>query len=306
MWASMRLALGQMGIRRRTARVGDQDWTLFWTISMTSRVRGSGALPLRALVFALGLGALAGTTVRADGHDHHSWDQGRFKHNNLGYGTLGWAEYGLYPGLYGFSLRWHRGYGYGRYALGAGADGGYPFYGGPGYPHEPPRLNRCRPDAPFTYFGGPGYPIYGWSNFYQGIGGLDVTKPVVRIGEPGDLGYVGEYGERNPGADFGSFTGAIPYPETRFAPYAAAAAATGSSGAEGPARPALPPPAPRAPGGPSSSRSRPNSNLRIGIDATGRRIPADLPITRVSTERPTYLPPVGNGPPPATRRETST
>jgi hypothetical protein len=63
----------------------------------------------------------------ADDRDHGDSNEGRFKHSNLENGTLGWAEYGLYPGLYGFSLRWHLGYGYGLYALGVGADGGYPF-----------------------------------------------------------------------------------------------------------------------------------------------------------------------------------
>ena len=180
----------------------------------------------------------------ADDGGHHDHDQGRFKHNNLEEGTLGWAEYGLYPGLYGFSLRWHLGYGYGLYALGVGADGGYPFYAGPGYPHEPPHLNRCGPESPYAYFGGPDDSLFGGFNFYQPVGGLAVTKPVVGIGEPGDFGFVGENGERNPGADFASFTGAIPYPETQFAPYASAAATTGSSGAEGSPKPTTCPPHP--------------------------------------------------------------
>ena len=44
-------------------------------------------------------------------------------HGQLGinFGTLGWAPYGYYPGFYGFSLRFHPGYGYGEGALGVGA-----------------------------------------------------------------------------------------------------------------------------------------------------------------------------------------
>ncbi len=64
----------------------------------------------------------------------------------------------------------------------------------------------------------------------------------MSVGEPGDLAYVGENGEREPGADFGQFTGSLPYPESFFAPYTAAAAATGSSGSEGPSQPMLPAP----------------------------------------------------------------
>jgi hypothetical protein len=221
---------------------------------MFSMMRSCGRFPLAASVFFLGLGTSPRPSALADPHTHN-FHQGRFKHGRLGYGTLGWAPYGLYPGLYGFSLRWHKGYGYGKYALGVGAEGGYPFYAGPGYPHEPPHLNRCGPDAPWEYFGGPGYPIFGWTNSYQGIGGLTVDKPVVGVGEPGDYGYVGHNGEINPGHDFGPFTGAIPYPETKFAPFAAAE--IGSPGAPGPAQPATPPstqPASR-PTGPPGSRS---------------------------------------------------
>jgi hypothetical protein len=265
-------------------RVDDQDSTLYRTISMTVLLRASLGLPLRAFALAFGLGAAFGAYAMADDGDHHDHDQGRFKHNNLESGTLGWAEYGLYPGLYGFSLRWHLGYGYGLYALGVGADGGYPFYAGPGYPHEPPHLNRCGPDAPYAYFGGPDDTLFGEANFYQPVDGLTVTKPVVGIGEPGDFGYVGENGERNPGADFGPFTGAIPYPETKFAPYASAEAATGSSGAEGPPTTVPPTPAPTLPGRPSASAP-----------------PAGPAGEPVSLERPAFLPTVGNGSPPAIR-----
>jgi hypothetical protein len=205
---------------------------------MLSLVRSGSRLPWKAMTLAMAISVFSSPLAVADDHGSVIDHEGRFKHNNLGYGTLGWAEYGLYPGLYGFSLRWHPGYGYGRYALGVGADGGYPLYGGTGYPHEPPHLRRFGPTEAYAYHGGPGYLISGWSNFFQDIGGLVVDKPVVSIGEPGDYGYVGANGERNPGADFGQFTGALPYPETYFAPNAAAA--TGSSGAEGNLKPVMP------------------------------------------------------------------
>ena len=348
---------------------------------MLSLMRGGGRLPLRGFAVALGLCLFAEPWVLAgvDGHGDHG--EGRFKHGHLGSGTLGWEPYGLYPGLYGFSLRWHPGYGYGRYALGVGADGGYPFYGGPGYPHEPPALRRFGPARPFAYYGGPEFRGPDCPNFFMPVGPLVISKPVVTIGEPGDFGYVNASGDVYPGHDFGSYTGAIPYPESYFAPYASEAAMTGSSGAEGPARPTTTPsvPAP-SPGPPSASlapglgeettvrapgrylgideeptvdpdgvrgievtRVLPDSaaekaglhpgdvirsingylttergnlawimtvatpnhvlkmTVRSAIDGKAHTILADLPATPVNTERPSYLPRVGNGPPPATR-----
>jgi hypothetical protein len=215
---------------------------------MLSLVRGSGRPPLKVFALAMGIWVFCGSFAMADDSGHADFAEGRFKHNNLDQGTLGWAEYGLYPGLYGFSLRWHRGYGYGRYALGVGADGGYPFYAGPGYPHEWPRLRRFGPATPFAYYGGPEYPCDDDFNYYRGIGGLAIEKPVVTIGEPGDFGYVNENGDVAPGRDFGPFTGAIPYPETFFAPYTSTAATTGSIGAEGPAKLMTAVPSPSAAG----------------------------------------------------------
>ena len=205
---------------------------------MLSLARGSGRRPLKVFAWALGIWVFSGSSVMADEHGQTDFSEGRFKHDNLGQGTLGWAEYGLYRGLYGFSLRWHPGYGYGRYALGVGADGGYPFYGGPGYPHEWPRLRRFGPAAPVAYYGGPDYPCFGDSNFYQGIGGLAIEKPVVTVGEPGDLGHVNENGDVPSGRGFGPYTGARLQGQGRY----------------------------------------------LGIEP-------------VNTERPSYLPPVGNGPP---------
>ena len=85
---------------------------------MLSLVRCGRTFPLQALALALGIGAFAASSALADDSDRGDLNDGRFKHSNLENGTLGWAEYGLYPGLYGFSLRWHLGYGYGLYALG--------------------------------------------------------------------------------------------------------------------------------------------------------------------------------------------
>jgi hypothetical protein len=131
-------------------------------------------------------------------------------HGGLGYGTLGYGGNGLDLGFYGFGLSFHRGYGYGGRGLGVGASGGYPYYGGPGYPS----------DSNAQYFGS--------------VGPLVVDRPVaLEAFEPGAPDFPGDYGQ---------FTGAMPYPETLFAPYAAAAAATGSS--TGPSsQPTAPPPA---------------------------------------------------------------
>lgn len=232
-------------------------------------MRGGGRLLPKVFAVALGLFGVAAPSAFAgvDGYGDHL--EGRFKPGHLGYGTLGWAPYGLYPGLYGFSLRWHIGYGYGRYALGVGADGGYPYYAGPGYPHEPPTLRRFGPARPFAYNPGPGYPTCPGSNYYGPVGGLYIEKPVVTIGEPGDFGYVNENGDVYPGRDFGTFTGTLPYPETLFAPYASAAAETGSSGAEGSPRPVPPGYTPPAAG--SGSPSTPLS------PAIGAPVPMHTP-----------------------------
>ena len=65
---------------------------------MRSLVRGNGRLPLKAFAIALGIWFFSGSSVMADDFGHPDFSEGRFKHNNLGQGTLGWAEYGLYPG----------------------------------------------------------------------------------------------------------------------------------------------------------------------------------------------------------------
>lgn len=110
-------------------------------------------------------------------------------------GTLSYGPPGLHPGFNGFGLSFHPGYGYGGNALGTGAVGGYPCYGGPGYP--------------LHY----GYPKFAYP-YYEGIGQLLYDPPVVTV-EPMDAG------------DFGVFTGASAYAYTHPS-YAAEAAATGS------------------------------------------------------------------------------
>jgi hypothetical protein len=170
---------------------------------MVSPARGGGGLPLKELALALGMCAFSVSTALPDG--------------GPGRGTLGYGGHGLYPGFQGFGLGYHPGYGYGGKGLGVGDSGGYPFYGGPGYPHEAPCLRRCGGIAPFPYYGGPG-PAF---NVFHGVGPLVVDRPVVVVGD--DRGGIGH-------ADFGPFTGAIPYPDTFFAPNAAAASAAVSYG----------------------------------------------------------------------------
>jgi hypothetical protein len=122
------------------------------------------------------------------------------------------------------------GYGYGGQGLGPGAFGGYPFYGGPGYPHPWPRLRRIGGINPFPHYAGPGGPTPAHPNYYGGVGApLAADVPVVTIlPEPGEADYA---------SGFGSFTGAVPYPESYFAPFTAAAATVGTSGS-----PNMPPP----------------------------------------------------------------
>jgi hypothetical protein len=153
-----------------------------------------------------------------------------------GVGTLGYGPPGLHPGFQGFGLGYHLGYGYGGSALGVGAEGGYPFYGGPGYPHPWPRLQRCGPIAPFCYFGGPGYPTPEHPNYFGGIGPLTPDQPVVTFeNNPNTPPYAGGYGQ---------FDGTLPYPETTFAPYTTIAGEGGSASGVSTASPSTAPPIP--------------------------------------------------------------
>ena len=191
---------------------------------------GSGMRRLTGIVLALaGLGVSGASAVASDdvpagaapgsvvcarcGKVH----SGSGHHRAKGAGMLGYSP----AGFQGFGLGYHLGYGYGGNALGVGVDGGYPFYGGPGYPRCDPRLRRIGGINPFPHFAGPGYPTPEHPNFYGGAGApLVPDQPAIRI-------------ESVPGApiagsDYGSFTGGVPDPEARFAPFTARAAAGAS------------------------------------------------------------------------------
>jgi hypothetical protein len=147
-------------------------------------------------------------------------------HHAPGAGTLGYGPPGVYPGFQGFGLGYHLGYGYGGRGLGPGAFGGYPFYGGPGYPHPWPRLRRIGGINPFPHYTGPGGPTPAHPNYYGGVGApLAADVPVVTIlPEPGESDY---------SSGFGTLTGAVPYPESYFAPLTTAAAHRGTSNGSG-------------------------------------------------------------------------
>jgi len=189
---------------------------------MISQEPSGGGLAWKAMVLVMGALAYAGPTKPAFGDgpppppppQPSVW--GSLFPSKLGLGDLGYGPPGLQPGFAGFGLGFHRGYGYGGDGLGVGAHGGYPYYGGPGYPHGDPRLRRFGANRPFLYYDGPGDSCYGPTQRYAPTGPLAVDQPVVKV----DDAYA---------QDYGSFSGAIPYAETVFAPYAAAAAATGSS-----------------------------------------------------------------------------
>jgi hypothetical protein len=198
---------------------------------MNSLVRRGGKPAPAAVALVLTIGSFSGTLARAD----ERVVQGVFHQGQLhpGQGTLSYGGYGLYSGLPGFGLAFHPGYGYGGTALGTGALGGYPFYGGPGYPHPDPCLRRFHGITPFPHFAGPGYPTYEFPNFYGGVGPLVVDRPVVTIADQPAPSY-------GNGTSFGPFTGHRPYPETMFAPYVDAASMTGSETGRSPYYPAVP------------------------------------------------------------------
>ncbi len=228
---------------------------------MDWQIRGSGRRAVKALVLVLATWAVAGLSASADDGPGQVPQGGSdcIPHKNPegpGVGTLGYGPPGLFPGFQGFGLGYHLGYGYGGDALGVGACGGYPYYGGPGYPHPWPRLRRIGGITPFPYYGGPGFPTPAHPNYFGGVGPLVADQPVITIGgEPGEGGYASGYG---------AFTGVLPYPETSFAPFTATAAAGGtasgvSSAAPSPTSGATPP----IPGGTPGSLSAPRA---LGID----------------------------------------
>ena len=181
---------------------------------MNTPPRVNGRLPLKALALGLGIGVFSGSLVMAfQGEPEVSAKPpkgtkgGLFGRRITENGTLGYKP-GVYPGFPGFGLGYHPGYGYGGAGLGTGAGGGFPLYAGPGYPHCEPKLRRIGGITPFPFYGGPGYPRVGYTNYFQpDIGPLVVQPPVAPVTDRAEL-------------DFGSFTGALPYPETAFAPYA--------------------------------------------------------------------------------------
>ena len=158
------------------------------------------------VALALAVGPWAGPQSTAEAGDgpllhfgHHA------KARLAAAGTLGYGPPGLHPGFQVFGLRFHRGYGYGGDALGVGAEGGDPFYGGPGYPHPAPALNRIGRTTPFPYYGGPGGPTPAAPHYFDGgAGPLVIDRPV--IASPGDS------------AGYGTYSGMMPYPDSTFAP----------------------------------------------------------------------------------------
>ncbi len=158
---------------------------------------------------------------------------GHKKARRASLGTLGYGPPGLHDGFPGFGLGYHPGYGYGGDALGTGAEGGYPFYGGPGYPHPSPALRRFGPITPFPHLGGLDYPCADRPNAFGVVGPLVADQDVIAIeDDPRDPVSFGGYGV---------FSGSLPYPETTFAPIVADPRDRGTPGGTGPASPALPP-----------------------------------------------------------------
>jgi hypothetical protein len=208
---------------------------------MISQVVSYCRLSLSVLTLTLGIWVLLVSSAAASGDDDGVKYEGNMLHyggGGPGFGILGYGRYGVYPGYYGFGLKYHPGYGYGGKGLGVGADGGYPFYGGPGYPHPWPKLNRFCGITPFPYFGGPGFMGPPYCNFFGDPGQLVNNEDVVGIGDRSDDAAVGGYRYGSAGSsDYGMFSGAIPYSESHFGPFAAAAAALGSAAPRPPSVP---------------------------------------------------------------------
>lgn len=200
---------------------------------MSVAVRKTGRRVRVALLLAVVASAgIQGRSVAADGPGAqvcprcHRTHGGTGKHPGPAYGTLGYGPPGVFPGFQGFGLGYHLGHGYGGDALGVGADGGFPFYGGPGYPHPAPPLKRFGGNNPFPFHGGPGFPTAECRNYYAPTGPLESRPPVIDIArEPGEAEY---------GTGYGNFSGVVAYPESTFAPFTSRAAARGSSGGVSP------------------------------------------------------------------------
>ena len=176
---------------------------------MMSLVRFARRLAVKVLGLAVAAVVLAGSPAMAQ--DGPGVSPGFFQRWFVwGEGTLSYGGDAVYPGYPGFGLSFHPGYGYGGRGLGTGALGGYPFYGGPGYPHPTPVLRRCGGITPFLFYGGPDYPRVGYSNYFTEVGPLVVREPVAIITPTNSFGYTG---------NFGQYTGTLPYPDSYFAPF---------------------------------------------------------------------------------------
>jgi hypothetical protein len=250
---------------------------------MIALVRGGGRLRRAALVAGFAAWVIAAPPCKAgDGVPAgavicptcHKPYKGAHKHPGPGVGTLGYGPPGPHQGFQGFGLGYHLGYGYGGAALGVGADGGYPFYSGPGYPHPWPRLRRFGGINPFPFYGGPGGPTPECPNYFAPTGPLVVDRPVIAV-EP-------QPGEAALGTGYGGYSGVLPYPETVLAPFTTAAAAGGSSSGVGSASPPnAPPNAAPAPGEVLDERAASRS---LGIDVEPFADPAGdrgLKVTQV-------------------------
>lgn len=176
-----------------------------WTCSGTAEAdEGFAGIPPVPAAYRAPHGKL-GTGL----HEHQGRD---------GVGPLGYGPPGLHPGFQGFGIGYHLGYGYGGKGLGA-ANGGYPFYSGPGYPHPWPRLWRIGGINPFPHYRGPGGPTPDGPNYYGEVDGrLVVDQPVIST-------TGASYGP-DVQTSFGQFTGALPYPDSAFAPFTSEASGT--------------------------------------------------------------------------------
>jgi PDZ domain len=241
---------------------------------MISKAWSGGRLPLLALTSGLGFWFLAvspGIAGDGEASSPKKDKSNKPKHGTQqsGCGTLGYGAPGLYPGFQGFGLGYHLGYGYGGQALGVGANGGYPLFGGPGYPHPSPGLRRIGGITPFPYFGGPGYPTPECPNYFGGVGPLSPNQPVL-TSDPDPTMPTSDIG-------YGSFDGTVPYPESTFAPFATMSGEGGTSGGMNFTNPSAPspeispnpgpaPPAAPVTPAPGASSGSPSRDGLLGTD----------------------------------------
>ncbi|WP_435011986.1 PDZ domain-containing protein (plasmid) [Tundrisphaera lichenicola] len=235
---------------------------------MPSRVRVVVAMPRLLFIIGWGLWNLSGPKLLADEGPTAMppKKQGKSKpvcgdepghRHGPNCGTLGYGPPGFHEGFQGFGLKFHPGYGYGGQSLGVGPDGGYPSYGGPGYVHPGPCLNRFGKEKPFSYFGGPGFPTPDHPHFFGEVGPLVTDQPVIEIGEGAQ--------EAGHGGGYGIYTGLLPYPESTFAP---STTAIGTAGSEAGVGTPVPPGPPLAPSPTAPPPSPPTTEIRAtGMEA---------------------------------------